>query len=74
MPLCLHLLYSRAPLFLSHARATVGAAQALSFQINEGEIVDLSQRDCELPEEVHPWVLLGHPGDQVTISNIEDVC
>ena len=50
------------------------AAQAVSFQINEGEIVELSQHDCELPEEVQPWVLLGHPGDQVTISDIEDVC
>jgi hypothetical protein len=29
--------------------------QALSFQINDGEIVELSQRDCELPEEVQPW-------------------
>ena len=55
-------------------RATVDVAQALSFQINESEIVELSQRDCELPEAVQPWVLLGHPGDQVTISDIEDVC
>ena len=49
-------------------------SQALSFQINDGEIVELSQRDCELPEEVQPWILLGHPGDQVTISDVEDVC
>ena len=48
--------------------------QALSFQINDGEIIELSQRDCELPEEVQPWVLLGHPGDEVTISDIVDVC
>ena len=48
--------------------------QALSFQINDGEIVELSQRDCELPEEVQPWILLGHPGDEVTISDVEDVC
>ena len=48
--------------------------QALSFQINDGEIVELSQRDCELPEEVQPWILLGHPGDSITISEVEDVC
>ena len=49
-------------------------AQALSFQVNDGEIVELSQRDCELPEEVQPWILLGHPGDEVTISEVVDVC
>jgi hypothetical protein len=48
--------------------------QALSFQINDGEIVELSQRDCELPEEVQPWILLGHPGDEVEISDVVDVC
>ena len=44
--------------------------QALSFQINDGEIVELSQRDCELMyrEEVQPWILLGHAsGDEVEI-------
>ena len=47
---------------------------ALSFQVNEGEIVELSNRECELPELVQPWVLLGHGGDQVTISEVADVC
>ncbi len=48
--------------------------QALAFQVNDGDVVELPARECELPEEVQPWVLLGHPGDQVEISDVMDVC
>ena len=52
----------------------VRLCQALSFQVNDGEIVEISRRDCELPEAVQPWVLLGHPGDEIAISDVADVC
>mmetsp|Transcript_45232 Transcript_45232/g.119378 ORF Transcript_45232/g.119378 Transcript_45232/m.119378 type:complete len:191 (+) Transcript_45232:3-575(+) len=56
------------------------ANHTLAFQIHEAgkeepeDIVELEQNDCELPARIKPWVMLGHKGDSVTISDITELC
>ena len=51
----------------------------LSFQVHvagkaepEG-VVEVPQKECCLPSRLKPWVMLGHPGDSVTISDVTEL-
>ena len=51
----------------------------LAFQIHQAgmdepfDLVQLSHNDCFVPGSVKPWVMLGHPGESITISDIADL-